>query len=268
MKKSKFTLLSLFVFSALSILSQDQIVIKTVYLDQNDTIWVFAPNNYTDSDELPLVFLLHGWSGNYQQWDNIMGCQEYADKYNIIIVCPDGLYDSWYINSPTDEKSQFESFFFKELVPKIFHEYKVDTKNVFITGLSMGGHGSLYLYSKKPELFKSAGSMSGVLDLIMVTKGLGVEELLGVENNVRIDSVFFPYSITGRIEAIKNANKPIIFSCGVDDKYYEVNNDFRKLCDLKGIDATYIADPGTHDANYWRKAIKYHFLFFEQIMKK
>lgn len=247
--------------------SQDQIVFNTDFLVDPDTVIIFTPDDYDNNDNYPLYFLLHGWSGNYSYWHKLIDCQKYANQHNAIIVCPDGLYDSWYINSPVNKKSQFESFFFEELFPGIAKDYSVDESNIFITGLSMGGHGALYLFLKHPELFKSAGSMSGVLDLIQVTKGLGVEELLGIKDAKREDSIFNPFSVAANIEKIKESGKPIIFSCGVDDKYYKVNKEFRQLCDQFEIDATYIADPGDHNAAYWKKAIDYHFLFFKQTIK-
>jgi S-formylglutathione hydrolase FrmB len=53
------------------------------------------------------------------------------------------------------------------VVHKIDNTYRTinDRKGRFITGLSMGGHGAMYLSAKHPELFSAAGSMSGVADM-------------------------------------------------------------------------------------------------------
>lgn len=262
MKEMK--LLLCILFFNLTLNAQEQLVLESKFITQLDTIWVFQPENNSEANDLPLVYLLHGWSGNYKQWNNIINCQEYADKYNCIIVCPDGLYDSWYIDSPVLKHSQYKSFFFNDVHPEILEHYSIDEQHVFITGLSMGGHGALYLFSQQPELFKSAGSISGVLDLLKVSKGLGVEKLLGIDTSERDKNIFTPYSVVENLQAIKQSGKPIIFSCGVDDKYYGVNNRFRRVCDSLAIDATYIAEPGNHDAAYWEKAIACHFLFFKQ----
>jgi S-formylglutathione hydrolase FrmB len=249
--------------------AQDLIVIDTDFLSKPDSIQVFVPDNYTDSNEsgYALLYLLHGWSGNYKYWNKIIDCQGYANTYQTVIVCPDGLYNSWYLNSPVIENSQYQSFFFQELVPKIFDNYNIDTNNVFITGLSMGGHGALYLFAQKPELFKSAGSMSGTLDLKLASPGLGVVQKLGMARNKKIETLYNEFSVIGNIDKIKAANKPIIFSCGIADKYYKVNDDFRKLCDQNQIDATYICDSGDHNAAYWKKAINYHLFFFFEMLE-
>ena len=50
-------------------------------------------------------------TATYRQWNTIINVQKYADAYGFIIVCPDGLKDSWYINSPRKQMSKFEDFF-------------------------------------------------------------------------------------------------------------------------------------------------------------
>lgn len=248
--------------------AQNQLIIQSKYLEKPDTIWIFTPKNYSESTEnLSLVFLLHGWSGNYHQWNDIMNCQQYANEFEIIIVCPDGLYDSWYINSPAKEKSQFASFFMDDLVPEIFSKYRIDQQNIFITGLSMGGHGALYLFTQHPDFFKSAGSISGVLDLNLSSDKKNLNALLGVTENEQNKELFLHYSVFGNIDVIAKAGKEIIFSCGNEDKYYHVNNTFRDQCDEMKIKATYISSPGGHNYPYWKNAIRYHIVFFHQLTK-
>ncbi|RYD69856.1 MAG: esterase, partial [Sphingobacteriales bacterium] len=124
--------------------AQKQVLFTSKNLPVADTVWVFTPKNITKKDKVPAVFLLHGFGGNYKQWNNIMDAQKYADEYGYILICPDGLIKSWYLNSPVKADWQYENFFFDELLPKIKKDYPVDTANIFITGLSMGGHGALW----------------------------------------------------------------------------------------------------------------------------
>jgi len=268
MHKITITLILNFLF-LFEIFAQDLLVFETESLPKPDSVFVFLPETYSTSSDIryPTLYLLHGWSGNYIYWNEIIDCQAYANDYQMIIVCPDGLYNSWYINSPVIENCQYANFFFQELVPKIFQNYHADSNNVFITGLSMGGHGALYLFAQKPEIFRSAGSISGTFDLKLVPSGLGIAQKLGMAKNRKIETLYDEYSVIGNIDKIKLANKPIIFSCGVSDQYYEVNDVFGKLCKENQIEATFIADPGEHNALYWRKAIKYHFIFFSDLVQ-
>lgn len=263
MKKNLLSLLIVVVLVS-GLAAQKQHVLSSKHISKADTVWVFTPVDYSsDSAEIyPLIYLLHGWSGSYHQWNDIMDCQNYADRYGFIIVCPDGLYDSWYINSPAIKESQFADFFFLDLFPFVAKNYRVDTKNVFITGLSMGGHGALYLFEQKPDLFRSAGSISGVLDLTNSRNNYRISEYLGLKSDISDEMTLKAYSVIGNIDKITGSGKEIIFSCGVDDPFYKVNNEFRVKCDEIKTDATYISNPGTHNYPYWKSNIGSHFEFF------
>jgi S-formylglutathione hydrolase FrmB len=229
---------------------------------------VFTPSNYTDNqnDKYPLVYLLNGWSGTYHQWNDITDCQAYADRYGFIIVCPDGLYDSWYINSPAVGNSQYADFFFLDLMPFIAEIYRIDPDHVFISGFSMGGHGALYLFAQKPDLFRSAGSLSGALDLAACWNEYGINKLLGIKGKRTGNRVLERYSVTGQIDQIAASGKPILITCGSSDQFYTVNQDFRKTCEDRHIPLTCITSPGGHDYAYWKSAIGYHFDFFKRIL--
>lgn len=244
---------------------QNQLVYQSKNLPKADTTWVFTPRNYKKAKTLPVIFLLHGYSGNYKQWHGIMNAQKYADDYGMIIVCPDGLYSSWYLNSPAKADWQFETFFFEELFPDIKRKYKVDEKKIFISGLSMGGHGAFYLFIKHPELFAAAGSTSGGVRLSDGFGKFGIGPLLG---NPPADSdLWKKYSVYENIDLLKGYAKPLIFDCGSSDMFYVSNNLLKQRCDELKLNATYIAQPGGHNKAYWAKSIQQQFQFFNQIIQ-
>lgn len=244
--------------------AQDQLVLESEYLNQPDTVWVFTPGNYDSipGNEFPLVYLLHGWSGNYRQWDEIMDCQAYADNYGFIIVCPDGLYDSWYLNSPVETENRYEDFFLEELMPLISKTYRCRENDIFITGLSMGGHGALYLYVQNPSLFKCAGSLSGLLDLNSWRDYYGITRILGLTGTDHDEQVLRAYSVAGKAGNIKSAGKEIMLSCGTEDPFYGINIEFITACKKMDIPVHFIETPGAHNMDYWRSAIGAQFDFF------
>jgi len=258
----KIYILSFLFFICCSASAQEQVVYQSKNLPKPDTTWVFVPKKSKQKEPLPVLFLLHGYSGNYKQWDKIMDAQKYADEYNFIIVCPDGLFSSWYLNSPVKKDWQFETFFFDELYPDIQKKYNVDTKNVFISGLSMGGHGALYLFLKNPNLFTSAGSTSGGVKLSDSFGKFGVAELLG--NPPADNELWKKYSVYDNIALLKGNKKPFLFDCGADDFFYVANNELKQKCDLLKLNATYISQPGAHNNAYWKKSIKQQFEFFKK----
>ena len=115
----------LFIFlilSSVEIFSQDTLFVNADYIPNTDTTLVFVPSNYNPANTYPLLFMLHGYSGNYSQWGNIVNLDSVAKTDGFIVVCPDGFYDSWYVNSPLRKNSQYEKFFFENLAPEVFSE--------------------------------------------------------------------------------------------------------------------------------------------------
>ncbi|RYG34401.1 MAG: esterase family protein, partial [Chitinophagaceae bacterium] len=116
---------------------------------------VITPDDYAGAKELPVVYLLHGHGGGYADWiSRAKGFEKAADQYQLIIVCPDG-NNSWYWDSPVDPRYKYETYVSKELVDWIDGKYKTirSPKGRAITGLSMGGHGALYLAFRHQDVF-------------------------------------------------------------------------------------------------------------------
>lgn len=262
----KYSFLFLFLAIATFCNAQESLILNPIYIPSADTTWIFTPKDYaTSNKKYPVVFMLHGWSANYKQWNSIINCQKFADGYGFILVCPDGFFDSWYINSPKKTLGQYADFFFKNLVPTIKQNYaKVDDKNMFITGLSMGGHGALYLFMHDPEVFKAAGSTSGLMDLRTEATSFGLMKLLGTPDADYAN--WYKFSAINNVAKLANIGKEIIFDCGTEDKFYATNLQFRQKCDENKVKATFIAQPGKHEKPYWKKSIKQHFDFFKRII--
>ncbi|RZK44188.1 MAG: esterase [Pedobacter sp.] len=262
----RFLCLVFLLLFGLQLSAQDLLVINSVHLKVQDSVMVFKPDNFNSKDKLPAVYLLHGHSANYRAWAKLADLQKLSNQYGFVIVCPDGLKRSWYLNSLNPDSLQYESFFVKELMPRINKDYRIDQENVFVTGASMGGFGAMNLFFNYPHLFSSAGSTSGVLNLRHSGfKKTTIAYILGdySEQNKKFDD----YSLINRLHQIKETGKPIIFDCGTEDYLYKANIQFRAKCDSLKIKATYIARPGAHTGSYWAKSILEHFKFFADQIK-
>lgn len=243
--------------------AQQTLLIVSPNLKTTDSIWVFKPSVYRPDKKYPAVFLLHGHSANYKSWNKLANLQQLADKYQFVIICPDGLKKSWYINSPNPDSIQYESFFMKELLPKVQSTYSLDTTRLFITGASMGGYGAMWLFLRHPDVFLSAGSTSGVLDLrYSAFRKTTIAWLLGSYSGS--NKAFDDYSPVNLLKNIAGMNKWIIFDTGTEDYLYITSRKFREKCDSLKIKATYIAQPGGHTGGYWSKSILRHFEFFAE----
>ena len=249
-----------------NLFSQDTLLLDAGYIPNPDTSLVFIPDNYDESRAYPLVILLHGWSANYKQWNDVADMQSFANKYGFIIATPDGFYDSWYIDNPQKKNVQFETFFWDDFIPELFENYNIDSAKVFISGLSMGGHGAMMLFLKNPDFFLSAGSTSGILDLTFFPERWSIKEGIG---SIKIyPEEWEKNSAYHLLGSIAGLNKHIIFDCGTEDFAYAVNNRFREQCRNLNVKATFISQPGKHNYEYWSKSIEDHFEFFNNLIYK
>jgi S-formylglutathione hydrolase FrmB len=243
---------------------------------------VVTPQSYTaNQTAYPVLYLLHGGTGSFRDWLNSVPDKQLlhklADQYNIIIVTPDGGPTSYYFDSPLDASSQYETFISKELVEKIDASYRTvkDKKGRVIAGLSMGGHGAMYIAARHPELYSAVGSMSGVMDINTATWKVPEEfarsrseyfvKLLGPPKE---GSIPYPgHTIIDMTDQLKASGLAIIVDCGVDDFLIETNRHLHQLLVTNEIPHDYIERPGRHDWKYWENALYYQMLFFHKVLE-
>ena len=127
---------------------------------------VYLPKSYDGQKEYPVLYLLHGFGGSYTTWQNINDLRPLAVACGMIVVCPDGA-NSWYWDSPLDPASQFETFVAQELPDWVDARYLTipSREGRAVTGLSMGGHGALWVALRHKDRFGAAGSTSGGVDI-------------------------------------------------------------------------------------------------------
>lgn len=265
-------LIAIFIFfSAYAIAGTvDTLEIQSRYLKKATKVVVIQPSSTGNKTSIyPVIYLLHGYGGNYATWAKTTPqLAKTADELKIIFVCPDGGKGSWYFDSPIDSSIRYESYITKELVPYIDANYpvKAEAKYRAITGLSMGGHGAMYLAIRHPDLFGAAGSTSGGVDFRPFPKNWDIKNVLGdFESN---QERWYDHTVMRQVEFLKNNQLAIIIDCGVDDFFMGVNRALHeKLLQLK-INHDYIERPGAHTYTYWSENIDYQLLFFKKFFDK
>lgn len=230
---------------------------------------VIKPAGYDTMKQVPVVYLLHGYSDNYGGWVNkAKGVDKLADEYKVLVVCPDGGYSSWYWNSPVDSTYKYETYVADELVKFTDSHYKTiaGKKGRAITGLSMGGHGALYLAIKHPDIFGAAGSMSGGVDIRPFPNNWDMAKRLGTY--AASPQNWEQHTVINMLHLIQPNTLQLIIDCGTEDFFYEVNQRLHQELLYRNIPHNYITRPGKHDWNYWTNAVKYQFLFMSEFFKK
>ena len=263
MKRLIIFLLAIWAYTSLEAATTDTLQVYSKSMRKNIPVLVIKPDSYAQTDKLPVVYLLHGYSGNYLDWiKKAPGFEKAADEYNLIIVCPDGGYRSWYWDSPVDESYKYETFVSEELVNYIDDKYSTikDRTGRAITGLSMGGHGGLYLGFKHQDVFGAAGSMSGGVDIRPFPNNWEIARQLGTygEQPERWEK----NTVINLLHLLTPDSLKIIIDCGTEDFFYEVNENLHRQLLYRNIQHDYITRPGAHNWNYWANAVKFQMLFF------
>lgn len=258
----------------------DTLQIASASMRKNFNAAVVLPDSYAKSRaSYPVLYLLHGAYGHFGDWlkstPNKKTVQNLSDAYNLIIVLPEGERSSFYLDSPINKESQFETYITQEVIPKIDQSYRtiIDKKARVISGLSMGGHGALYLSAKHPELFCAAGSMSGAVDMgSMFNRDASAEIVKLMEPVFGVNGVsqeiYASYAVLGMIDKIKTNKIPLIIDCGVDDFLIESNRELHRRLVYSKVEHDYTERPGAHTWTYWENSLPYHVLFFNTILAK
>jgi len=247
----------------------DTVMVASISMNKSIPNIVITPDNYSIQKEgFSVLYLLHGAGDDYTSWvSKVPAIKAYADKYNILIVCPDGGTTSWYFDSPIDKEMKYETYISKELISEIDKKYNTSAKknNRAITGLSMGGHGAFYLAFKHPDVWGAAGSMSGGVDIRPFPNNWNINKRLG--DYSKYPQNWEENTVINMVYRLDGENLKLIFDCGVDDFFYNANKRLHKKLVERNIPHDYIERPGSHNWNYWSNSIKYQLLFFCDFFK-
>ncbi|GAB3946769.1 alpha/beta hydrolase family protein [Spirosoma harenae] len=279
-------LVSFLLTSSLYAAKVDSLDIPSAVMKKTFRAAVVLPNSYQSTEKskttYPVLYLLHGGFGHFNDWitktpDKTL-LHRLADQYNILIVLPEGEIFSYYLDSPVIKDSQFETYLTKEVIDKIDNTYRTirTNKGRVITGLSMGGYGSLYMATRHPELYCAAGSMSGALNVDMNAWKLTPDAAKGIRGE--FEKILGPfsqspdgwaaYSVVGMADKIKTNGLKLVFDCGVDDFLIEPNRELHRRLVFNNTPHDYAERPGGHSWDYWQNSLPYQVLFFSKVLSE
>lgn len=251
-------------------------ILHSEFLPAPVSVNVITPADYTHEQTYPLLYLLHGYSEDFTQWSQITDLQKVADEYGFIIANPDG-FRSFYMNSLSHTSSQYESFFFEDLVPFLHNEYNINNEQIFISGLSMGGFGALHLMLANSGYFTAVGSTSGAVEFEYPFWREISHQFLGdsrLANDLELilgshktqPNKWKIYSLTNRTNEFSKNSVPLFLDVGTEDPLYEMNVRLSKRLREQGVPVHFLTKPGGHDNNYWSHSIYYHLNFYKNIV--
>lgn len=245
--------------------------LKSSILPYSVNYCVYLPPGYdTSARRYPIVYLLHGYSDSEFAWVQFGEIQEAVDRAiatreisPMIIAMPDGK-KTFYVNDYLG-KDRYEDMFLQEFIPHIETSYRVRSEQAYraISGLSMGGYGSLALALRNPDVFGGCAAFSAA-----VWEG---EEIAASRNYPRFFSTIFgplkdgklpdsylncdPLSIarTAPVDELKKIR--LYIDCGDDDFLIGGNCALHLALKKREIPHEFRVRDGAHRWIYWRTGI-------------
>jgi predicted peptidase len=147
--------------------------VQTGFLDRTVTVsgrayhyQVYVPADYASKPTWPAILFLHGAGerGDDGLLQTNVGLapaiRQNPSRYPAIVVFPQVPRDSQWVGTPADMAVA--------ALQQTMRELHVDPSRVYLTGLSMGGHGTWYVAYRHPELFAAVVPICGwVRDFVM-----------------------------------------------------------------------------------------------------
>lgn len=259
--------------------NQGQVVeglrMKSAVLGRDVNYAVYLPPDYQVSKRrYPVVYLLHGYTDDESGWIQFGEIGPIADRAlaerripPMIIVMPDGGV-TWYIND-VKGKVRFEDMFVQELIPFVDANYRTRADRQYrgVSGLSMGGWGTLIYALRHPELFASCAAFSAAVwtdDEIVDQKQEDYDRIFGslfgpgLAGKARLTPhlrKYNPLDLAKTLpqESLKKVDYYI--DCGDDDLLIKGNCALHILLKDRKVPHEFRVRDGGHTWEYWRTGI-------------
>jgi enterochelin esterase-like enzyme len=247
----------------------DILTLKSKILNMDRKFAIYLPPGYeTSQRSYPVLYLLHGGGDDHTGWVQFGEVQHIADKAiadgsatAMIIVMPDAnTTRRGYFNSVKGDW-RYEDFFFQELMPYVEKTYRIKTEKRYraISGLSMGGGGTLMYAMHRPDLFSAACPLSastGPLTVEDMRKNLARETPNLTDTGVT--AYFNRHSALALVNNMPDSLKKSVrwyIDCGDDDFLYEGNSLLHIAMRKREIPHEFRVREGAHNWTYWRDAL-------------
>ncbi len=249
-----------------------KISLSSKALDREMKVNIYLPKDYSDKNKYPVLYLIHGYTGNEDSWMPDLKLDKKADALidskeiePLIIVAPQ-IDNSYGINSSGPESSfssfntgMYEDYLYKELIPYIDATYSTvsSREGRYIGGMSMGGWVALHMAFTYADAFSKVGGHSPAIFLDGYAGGAmsfvyPTDELRNERDPLRVAE---NKDLTGL---------KVYLDCGAQDsyKFFEGCDKLNNLLVSKGVESEYYLNQGEHDGAYWEANIEKYLIFY------
>jgi len=222
----------------------NKITVSSKSLGGNMSVNVYLPEHYAGGAGYPVLYIIHGMSGNPDSWLYYLGMSTVADKLiregkiaPLIIVAPQ-MDDSYGLGG-------YEGYLSVDLIQYIDSHYKTDPSREkrFIGGLSMGGFIALHSAFLHPDLFSKVGGHSAAL--------FGYTGITQATDN--------PIYIADNADL---SSLKVYLDCGNIDPLSAPTLKLFELLQSKQVVSENHIYSGSHEASYWRSHLEEYLVFY------
>jgi polyhydroxybutyrate depolymerase len=131
---------------------------------------LYLPDTIEESEKLPLIVSLHGYSSSGSEHENYFRFRNEIDEKRFMLCVPDATQN--FLGTPfwnaTDACCNFlnknvdDSGYLRSLIEKIISEYNVDIGSIHVVGHSNGGFMSHRMACDHADLITSVASLAGM----------------------------------------------------------------------------------------------------------
>jgi S-formylglutathione hydrolase FrmB len=230
---------------------------------------VLLPPDYPRAAPYPVLYFLHDILGDSAVlWRRdvapaLAAAMRSGAAPAVVVVAPDGGKGYWSDLHGRDRP--YETWLEEDLRAAVEGVFAVrrERSGRAVSGVSMGGFGAVKAALRRPDLYASAASVSGVLfqndwDLLQSTFWLNRWALKRVFGWTRADNSFARNDIFRLAAAADPAlTPPFILRCGRADKYRlaAAATVFHQTLEREGFASNLRLEDGGHDWDYWRQAV-------------
>lgn len=135
------------------------------------TYRLHLPGGAPPENPSPLIFVLHGASGNAWNAARVSKFSPYADLHGTIVCYPDGTgaekyrltWNAGYCCGYAAKNDVDDVLYILELIESLKAEYKIDRSRVYAAGISNGGMMALRLGVELSDKFAGVASVAGAM---------------------------------------------------------------------------------------------------------
>jgi S-formylglutathione hydrolase FrmB len=234
---------------------------------------VVLPPSYFSAPErrYPVLYFLHDGYGNVRTLERRGVARDARARMadgrlpEVLIVAPEGV-GSWFSDSH-DQTRRFETFLAEDLPRWVEARHRgIPAKaSRGITGISMGGYGSVKTALRHPDLYGSVSAIAGALIPFdwkslerynWVARYTLTRVFGGDERDNSLDEND-PWHVLWGL-CFDRPPFEIHMRGGTEDFYglERVAAQYGMLLNERGVPTTVVLEPGTHDWRYWRTAMR------------